>query len=207
MDASFARWNISLSRDGTLHGHNRWFSGQVLAHFAFLEDFGFKPVEIRDTFVRYEAQGSRFVNVYYGRSSYELKFEVGRGRESGVVERYYPIDFAKQHGSSEEHYFQASTADRVQQFVPRLAAFLRAHGTDALRGDESAFETLKIIQRGQSDALRLTWALEDARREAREAWLAKDYDRVVQVYAPIADKLMPSERKKLDYARRYREKS
>ena len=50
----------------------------------------------------------------------------------------------------------------------------------------------------------LGYALEDARRDAGEAWQAKDLDRVVEILEPLEGHLERHEQGWLDYARRRR---
>jgi hypothetical protein len=178
------------------------FREEAEVAFRFLErDYGFRLVENDETSLRYESPEGVFVNVYHGRSSYELKFEVGRLDSAATDERFYPVDFVELSGVSEESFFQASNAERVRRYLPELARVLAEHGSSALRGDPFVFKRLRDIQASRSDSLLLSWKLADARAEADAAWRDKNYSRVVQAYEPLKEHLMPSERKKLDYAK------
>lgn len=169
--------------------------------FAFLvRDYGFHLVDAGETLLRYESSGGVFVNVYHGRSSYELKFELGRVSATGAEERFYPTDLADIAGTDEESFFQASTAERVRTYLPRLARLLIEHGGDALKGDLFAFKRLRDLQVSKSDALARSWDLADARARANRAWRDKDYGCVIEAYEPVKEHLTPSERKKLEYA-------
>ena len=68
------------------------FSEAVQSAFGFLQqDYGFRCVEAGPTFVRYESDLA-FVNLYHGRASYELGFEVGRRPDvRGQPESHYTM--------------------------------------------------------------------------------------------------------------------
>lgn len=183
------------------HHENLGFRDEVRSAFAFLEEqFGFQIVQEEATRVRYESPKDVFVNVYFGRSSYELKFEIGRMTASEEVDVFYPDDVAKATGFKGESYFQASTAARVRALVPQLAGLL-CMAKDALSGDVFAFKRLRDTREKSSKALMMEWRLADARQALEPAWRSKDFKRVVGLLEPLEDELSESEREKLHYAR------
>lgn len=180
------------------------FEESARESFFFLEkDFGYRLVEAGPTLLRYEDRGELFVNVYHGRSSYELKFEVGRrDPKSGKEERYYPVDFASAFGSRDNCNFQATTRASVADGVRKLAGLLCSYGKEALSGSPFAFKRLRDAQARSSDQLIRKWKLSEAREVATQAWQRKDYERVVRSYEPFLDDIEPSERKKYEYSKR-----
>jgi len=79
-------------------------------------------------FVRYESS-TVFVNLYHGRASYELGFEIGRLDDgTGKEEPPYSLNMIMElMHAQEERFFQASTAERVKKFVAELADLVRTY--------------------------------------------------------------------------------
>lgn len=181
------------------------FQEAVLSSFKFLTDLGFAPVEQKVTFVRYESS-EIFVNVYHGRASYELGVEIGRLKgpdEKDKLSIGSVVDWAgayKVEGFGQHVMFQVGTREGVQEFVPKLASLVKKYAIPLLRHDASAWSTALETQ-----ALRWTeyvkeTNLKSVRAKAEEAWQAKDYARVVELYAPVREELTEVEAKKLAYA-------
>lgn len=63
------------------------FVALVMKHFAFLLRLGFAVVRREETFVRFE-RDTVFVNVYHGRSSYQVGLELGRIQEGDTYSLY-----------------------------------------------------------------------------------------------------------------------
>jgi hypothetical protein len=86
----------------------------------------------------------------------------------------------------------------------RLLSDLQAHGGEFLRG--SARKWRRVAERALLDPRRFTVThefleLEDARRDARSAFAAHEFAKVVALYEPLDALLMPAERRRLDIAR------
>jgi hypothetical protein len=86
----------------------------------------------------------------------------------------------------------------------RLLADLQSHGGEFLRG--SARRWRKVAERALLDPRRFTVThdflqLEDARRDARTAFAAHEFAKVVALYAPLEALLMPAECRRLEIAR------
>jgi hypothetical protein len=180
------------------------FVDEVLAAFDFLtSEYGFRLVKVEVTFVRYETT-EVFVNVYHGRSSYELGVEIGRFADMvGSFERKFTlgdiIDWAGAKAETNFTFAMASSPEKVKYWMPRLAALVRKYAGKALRGDALTFAQLRDMARAyqKQDTLRRM------RAEVEEAWHAKDYAKVVELYEPVRDDLSPAEIKKLEYARKH----
>jgi hypothetical protein len=180
--------------------------------FAFLEGAGFAVVSEEPTFVRYESP-TAFVNVFHGRGSYELGIEFGRWVEvdDERVEQKFPladvIALTNDLGEVGFQSFTATTRQAVAAFVPRLAAWAREFGHEALGGDRTVFELLSATSAARSVAMQEGWRASRLRQAAEDAWHRKDWGRVVDAYAEIESdlptvELQPSEIGRLRYARR-----
>jgi hypothetical protein len=100
-------------------------------------------------------------------------------------------------------YPGATDADPLDGFR-RLLADLQSHCGDFLRG--SARRWRKVAERALLDPRRFTVTheflqLEDARRDARSAFAAHEFAKVVALYEPLEGGLMPAERRRLEIAR------
>ena len=99
-------------------GKNRWqlgFKDAVLLSFGFLRTYGLKPVEEDVTLVRYESDAV-FVNVYYGRGSFEIGVEIGRLDRPEKYGLDYIVSWAGKQAWEAEGFgrvtmFQASTRE------------------------------------------------------------------------------------------------
>jgi hypothetical protein len=85
-----------------------------------------------------------------------------------------------------------------------LRTDLRGHCGEFLRG--SAKKWRSVAERALRDPRRFTITheflqLEDARRDARSAFAAHDFAKVVALYEPLEKLLMPAERRRLEIAR------
>lgn len=181
------------------------FEEAVLHAFAFLASgFGFRVTDTQLTRVRYESS-TAFVNIFHGRSSYEVGCEVGPLGQTGTsVEQYSLWEVCQLEGVpgvSSRSFLQASTREAVEAAVERAATLLHNHGRRALEGEKEYFEALERarsawFQREQSEA-----RLAHVRPAVDDAWARHDYRSVVALLEKLSAVLTPAERKKLDYAR------
>lgn len=194
------------------------FEESVLSAFAFLTEpgFGFKCVVTDVTLVRYES-ATVFVNVYHGRSSYELGCEIGllAGRDRGAAEpeseEAYPEEgftiweiarLEEAPGVDDRTFLQASTPERVEQLVPQLAQLVRTYALRALRGESAYYASLSQARTDWFKKYMADSQLERARAEVARAWQRKNYAEVARLFEPLSSELTPAEYKKLEYARR-----
>src|SRR5437867_2829688 len=111
--------------------------------FRFLiRDYAYRIVKTETTLLRYESD-RLFVNVYRGRGSYELGFELGQHRERPhQPEVFYTLtdilDAAEVLTASGYTLLQASTPERVERLVHELARVVQQHAGPVLRGDYRA---------------------------------------------------------------------
>jgi hypothetical protein len=197
------------------------FAEAVEEAFRFLEDDGFRCTERGPTLVRYES-GPATVNVYHGRSSYEIGVElgcteaarsaglsfgagpapkvVGNPGAAGVVKLWDVLRFLGVAGIERGTFLQASTPEAVRNAVARAAGLLQPHARVALRCDPAWWDRLLLWR---SEDARLANEQEDLRRArgtAEQAWRERDWGRFVELLQPFRDSLTDAERKKLRYA-------
>lgn len=182
------------------------FAEEVISNFCFLtQKYNFRLVKAEPTFVRYESHNV-FVNIYHGRASYELGFEVGQLIDAPGQERAFSLsDIIDLLSASEETDYillQASTAERVKEYVSKLAAMVKKYAGAALQGDPQVFKRLSKIQLEKSNKLLKEWNLSEIREQAEKAWHEKDYALLAKLYDSIRGELSPAEAKKLEYAKR-----
>lgn len=195
------------------------FEEAVISAFAFLTTpaYGFKCAASDVTLVRYES-ADVFVNIYHGRSSYELGCEIGLrvGRDGTALghgaEEEHPEEgftiweiarLAGAAGIDDRTFLQASTAERVEQLVSQLAQLVRTHAVSALRGDPTYYASLRQARTNWFENYMIDSRLERARADVARAWQGKNYAEVVRLFEPLGDELTPAESKKLEYARRH----
>ena len=179
----------------------------VLSSFSFLvNDHNFRVMKTEPTFVRYES-ADVFVNIYHGRASFELGFEMGRLNDgSGMEEQPYSLDMIIElMGAKEETgytFLQASTPTRVKELVPKLAKLVKTYAAPLFTGDPHTFEQLMQTRLQMSNQLYDDMRLRDVRRKADKAWQARDYVALVDLYESILEHLTPAEIKKLQYVKK-----
>lgn len=179
---------------GDVHGFRR----EVVRAFDFLRsDCGSQSVDSRDTFIRYENQ-IVFVNVYRGRSSFALRFEIGL--MAAPESKYYPEEVAQFAGATESVFFQASTPGRVREYVQKLAEFLRRYGGTLLAGDATAFAELQEVRDRMATDVTNGYRLSAMRENAARAWNCRDYSGLVDALNGIGANRSPAEQRKLEYA-------
>ena len=187
------------------HRGSLGFSKTVVESFKFLTDeYSFHLTMIEPTLVTFESP-SLFINIYHGRRSFELGFEIGekvgpRDLHFSIGELIYLVDSQK---GEEYQGLQASTQDRVGNLVPRLASLVKEYAADALKGNAKCFEALAALREQRGDALLKKWRLSGIRESADKAWKDKNLDRIVELYESMQGDLSAVESKRLQYAKKH----
>jgi hypothetical protein len=173
--------------------------------FRFLvEDFGFQLVCRETTFVRYESRAT-FVNIYHGRSSYEIGIEVGpRAEVPGQEEEKFMLgDILETCGEPGGAAFrQAGTREEVSRYLYELAALAKKYAVAAFRGEKEFFLHLRETQTRLSHEFLLAHTLRRARSVASEAFGRGDYRRVVAELRPFSRYLDEEDGRRLAEAER-----
>jgi hypothetical protein len=181
------------------------FREAALSSFVFLKDMGFRLVECKTTFVRYESS-EVFVNIYHGRASFELGVEIGSINEPS--EKFTLQDIItwagaeKAEGFGQHVMFQVSSRNGVNEFVPKLAHLVARYGAAFLKADASAYHSVRESRLRSAAEFEKNINLKNARRRADVAWHAKDYVQVVKLYSSLRQELSKVETKRLAYAER-----
>lgn len=194
----------------------RWYSGMsfrarlgfeqaVRSRFEFLEThYGMRVVQSEPTLVRYESE-ALFVNVYHGRSSYELAFEVGRKSNDDELERpFRPDDFIRLSDPEQAkalRYFAATTFEEVERGVERLAADFRGKAERAFTNAD-LFETMKRARLAAASEYADDVHERQTRPKAEAAFRRGDFAKAARLYESFESRLAPSERRKLEISRR-----
>jgi len=184
------------------------FKEMAIKAFYFLErDYGYKCVVANDTFIRYECNLT-FVNIYHGRTSYEIGFEVGprnKDHDVDLEERFSLFDLLELAGVREElgyEFYQASTTETMIPIVDKIAEWVKVYGVDALKGDANTFARLTEIQKKLSDNYLENIELRRVIEKATSAWKDRRFADYIKICKPFENKLSPTERNKLEYAKR-----
>ena len=118
-----------------------------MANFEFLCSMGFKQVTEDETLVRYESDVV-FVNVYHGRTSFDIGVEIGRlgrpdkyGLDSIILEA--GRDAWKAEGFDRSPMFQVSKKEGVQNIVSKVALLVEKYGRPFLQGDAAFYAQLE----------------------------------------------------------------
>jgi len=172
---------------------------------ALTDKLGFAIVESGASRVRFERPGV-FVNVYHGRSSYEVGVEIGRPSQASEVDR--PFDLAELIAAADpaaaRRYRRPQASDRtsLRNVLNEAAAQLFEYGTAALRGAPEAFDALGRVRVEQTKDFGRTMRQEDARARLQECWNRKDYERVIAALDMLRGDMTQAEAKKYEYARK-----
>lgn len=183
------------------------FPEAVRSEFGFLPRHRFRCVHTEPTFVRYESD-KIFVNIYHGRSSYELGIEVGPLYSSVELDMGYSLSALIRLVAPEEgaayRSFVATTPKEVQIGVKLLGEKFQAYGWDLLWGDPDIFTKLKTQRAQLSETFAMEVLARQVRPKAEAAFRSKDYREAIRLYDSIRNQLTPVELKKLDYAQKRR---
>jgi len=183
---------------------NVGFTEAVLESFSWLEVYEYRPVEVKQTLVRYEGACGE-VTVYHGRSSWEIGVEVGPPH--GAAEIRYSmsalVQLVDQFGGREYRNPGAAKPEIVRRFVKEQADRLEQYGSRIFAGDSSIWQELADQERRARESLGIATRLARAIPEADRRFRERDYEGVVELLSPYEVFLSQTHRKKLSYARRH----
>jgi hypothetical protein len=183
------------------------FPQAVTAAFNFLvEDYSFRCVKRDHTFVRFESKAT-FINVYHGRSSFELNVEIGElkacEQDSEIAFTIGEILYSVKAPEADNYRpYQVHTTDLINKFVNELADLVKKYAVPALTGDRFFFQEVAKDQADRSNEYLREMAHRRTRSEVEAAWRQKDFGRVVNLYNSILESLTPAEAKRLAYAKK-----
>lgn len=167
--------------------------------FSFLEDMGFHEIEATPTIVRYQ-KDDLICNIYHGRHSYELGFEIEHeGEQYSISALIRAVDPAA--GLKYRNTMTATPAV-LASGIKQLAVLVRQYGERALRNDPAFFAELRRQQKAWAEAYALDVLARQIRPKAEAAFRAGRYREAAELYAKIGPRLSPTEQKKLEAARK-----
>jgi hypothetical protein len=179
------------------------FSKVVQEEFLFLvKDYYFKCTVAETTYVRFESDRV-FINIYHGRSSFEI------GLEIGLLDRDEPYSLSEliHLGDSKEgnsyRNFMAGTPELVRRGITLLREKFEKYGIKALSGAAEFFSKLHHQGKQLEASFSNQMKVRHTRPKADEAFHQKNYKEVVRLYESMLNALTPAELKKLEYSRRH----
>lgn len=183
------------------------FPEVVCSEFDFLIKNRFRCVRIEPTFVRYESD-KIFINVYHGRTSYELGLEVGPLMTAVEPDLGYSfsalLSLAAPPEAATYRNFIAKTPTALKTGVLLLREKFQACGWEILRADPDIFVKLKAQRAQSSEAFAMEVRARQVRPKAEAAFRRKNYEEALRLYDSIRSNLSAVELKKLEYARKHR---
>jgi len=209
MDFQFANEPLDAAGNGAVNMNRRSrisetermhlrFASAVTEMFAFLEDLGFSIVEQSTTLVRYR-KGNLEVDVYHGRQSYELGFElIHHGVRCSMSEilAFTDPEIAKQYRN-----FAAITQEGLNGGLARLAGLAKRCAQRALASDPEFFQALEKRRKSWGERYALEVLEEQLGPKADEAFRRGNYREAAELYERIRSHLSPLELKKLAVAK------
>jgi hypothetical protein len=186
------------------------FAEAAQVAFSFLESAGFRLVEQENARLGYESDQTLF-SIEWDVRSGELNIFVGLKPRKGEKRDSFSLsDLLRMEGVDAPESlqpFQVSEEERLPAFLGRLAEDTRVHASSALAGDRMFFRRLEIFRNSQSSALLRDMTVRRVRLDADEAWRARDFNRVVDLYSLIGEEMNQAEKGRLEYARRHQQQS
>lgn len=163
-------------------------------------EYGLRITSTAPTLVRYSSDRVS-LDVYHGRTSYEIGAEVGRvgaGRAYAVAD-VLRVVLGGAHGL--KTLFWANSPGAVVERLDSLAELVTQNYPAVLRGDEDVWVRIETETAVYEEAETRRIVEYPVRASAAKAWIQKDYVRVARLYATIERLLSEVERRKLEYAR------
>jgi hypothetical protein len=182
------------------------FTAEVVKEFRFLkEQFAFQRLATLTTLVSYESRDV-FVNIFHGRSSFEVGIEIGQRTDPAELrERFSMPEILSAVGAPESHGFkgfQASTTQSVRDCVRTLAELVKRYAVPLLNGEPAAFDEVRRAQTARSAEYVDAMEIRRVRLKVASAWHAKRFVEVADLLSSVLPSLTPAEKRKLSFARK-----
>ena len=180
------------------------FLEQALKAFSYVVDaWGFLVTQELLTFVRFE-RGPTFIQVFHGRSSFEIDVEVGRSGDG--TGRLYTLGMFMElyDDSAAAAYRCPAVTERgaVGRALERVASLFEKYGREIATDSDGIWARLDEVYDASLKSLGRRFQCRQCRRAAEEAWRQRNYRAVVEAYTEIESDLSPAEQKKLAYCRK-----
>jgi hypothetical protein len=178
---------------------SRVFVDATLETFGFLIDLGFRATRRDPRFVRFESDAV-FVNVYHGRSSYQLGVELGR-LNRGELFSLYEVLSAFAPADVDLSRLQAVDADVLKRCLGTIAATVERRCGGLLVGDPDAFAALLATSSRLRESATLSAQFGAILDRADQAWIDGDRSRAADLYESASPALDETRRRRLAYVR------
>ena len=175
------------------------FEMAATSAFAFLKDLGFSQIGVSPTIVRFR-KAEVEADIYYGRRSFELGFEIRRGMTKFSLSELIRIidpETAKKYRN-----FTATTQRALDEGLERLAELVMRYGQQALHGDPEVFTALEKEGKSWAESYALDVLARTLRPKADEAFRHGNYREAAELYERFRSRLAADEIKKLEIARK-----
>jgi len=175
------------------------FDEQASRAFAFLEGMGFQKISVSPTIARFE-RGDLAANVFHGRQSYELGFEIEReGKRYSLSEL---IRLSDPQEADLYRNYAATTPAAVVTGLMQLKQLVARYAAGPLQGEPPTFLALDRQRRELAEKLALDSEVSAFKPKADEAFRLGRYGEAAELYDRIRAGLTPVEAKKADLARK-----
>ena len=173
--------------------------------FGFLErEYPFFCTEQRDCFLKYESGHVTVAIIYDCKRSYEIGIEIkrpgldlGPGYSLSEILRCWGVP-----ESSQVSVIQVVEEKELKPVLSHLSGLTGKYCQALLHGDPQAFSMLRRCREKEMNEYARQRDVRQAREQAQQAWLAKDYKTYLKIMEPHVEDLDPSEVRKVDYARK-----
>lgn len=169
---------------------------------SFLQNWGYLVEYQDDTIVKFTGPFGR-INVYHGRSSYEIGIEFGP--ENSNQSKMFSLDqlIKLTTGTEENDYYNpcATSEESVHRFLLEQAELLKKYGVRIFEGDLRVWFDLEDIRKRNAFNMEIESKLKNARSLSDKAFKSRRFSEVVKYLSEVEAWLTPTEKKKLSYAR------
>ncbi len=163
---------------------------------------GYRCVESEQNYLQYETN-QIFAAIKWDPRSGELDFYVGLRKESPYSYSLTDILAMENAGVPEQrHPFQVADKNKLEPFIKKLADDASKYARPALAGNLMFFRRMKVFTNEKAQAYMQEMKFTQIRSEVKEAWKERNYEKIIDLYTPIEERLSRSEKGKLDYAKK-----
>lgn len=174
------------------------FIDLALRAFAFLLRIGFEVVRREPTRVVFESP-TVFVNVYHGRSSYQVGLEIGSLADARHKYSLYEVLAALAPSEVEKASCQTTDPELLERCLSSVADVVGRTCGSLLAGNVDAFEDLRVAVAPRRKAVTLQAEFGAILDRADRAWEAKDLHRAKELYQRAETALDGTRRRRLKY--------
>lgn len=165
---------------------------------------GFQVTERGRSFIAFETAKVEVALSYDDQRSFEV--DVGLKLKTNAAQPAYSFDelLRAQNVPTNEWStgYAARDVESAETIIRRIAGILERHAERLLDADPAAWEKLDEQRRSDCIAYAGMTKMAHAKRVADEAWVAKDYQKVVAALEAVESELGKADAAKLAYAKR-----